>query len=124
MVHMGWYFQWNLSTNNYGYSNCIYSDASLNGFGVTFDLDWIARFFNVDVVPTDIHTIIPNHHWCNVLELIHILIAARCFGHMGANCHILCFSDNTQVVAASNKGGSANSVSMIILRELSCLIFI
>lgn len=47
-----------------------------------------------------------------------ILIAARNFGHNWANTHVVCFSDNTQVVATVKKRVSINSLSMSILTEL------
>lgn len=90
--------------------------------------DWRAGYFNSYLCPTDIDNLTHNHHWCNVfvpgqqninvLELVPILVAARYFGHEWSNKHVLCFSDNTQVVSAINKGVSVNKMSMSILREL------
>lgn len=113
---------------NYGESNHICSDASFNGYGVTYGQDWIAGYYNTSVFPADVSLLSHDHHWCNVyvqhdeniniLELVPILIAARYFGSNWVNTHIVCFSDNTQVVAAINKGVCLNKVSMSILREL------
>lgn len=113
---------------NYGHSNCVYSDASFNGFGIAFGTDWVAGYFNSYAFPVDLDTLRHSHHWCNVfiegdlninvLELVPILVAARWYGPSWTNFHIVCFSDNTQVVSALNKGVSSNPISMMILREL------
>lgn len=112
---------------NFGNRNIVCSDASLNGYGLTFNNDWMAGYFNTSLFPTDVHQV-HSHHWSNVylhgdgninvLELVPILIAARYFGPRWENFHIVCHSDNTQVVGAINKGVSINKLSMSILREL------
>lgn len=113
---------------NYGESNYIVSDASLNGYGVTFNLDWLAGYFNTSNFPADVYSLNHSHHWCNVyilqenninvLELVPVLLAARYFGNSWAHTHIVCFTDNTQVASAINKGVSSNKLSMAILREI------
>lgn len=135
-LDLEWWRSWSYTFNgirpiqkyNYGDSNYIVSDASQNGYGVTFDLDWLAGYFNTHNFPTDVGSLYHSHHWCNVylqhdnninvLELVPILLAARHFGQKWVNTHIVCFTDNTQVASAVNKGVSSNKLSMSILREL------
>ena len=52
----------------------------------------------------------------NVRELYPILESARRWGGQWRDCKVKCITDNTQVVAAINKGRSVNEASMDILR--------
>ena len=59
---------------------------------------------------------IPNN--INVRELYPILEAIWRWGPDWRDRRVVCYSDNTQVVAAINTGRSANGVAMDLLRKL------
>ena len=101
----------------------VYSDASGTGFGAFCGSDWVCGNWKKDIVlPGDKHghcrpkpTItVPEN--INVRELYPLLESSRRWGKQWSNCRIKCVTDNTQVVAAINKGRSINDSSMEILR--------
>ena len=101
----------------------VYSDASGSGFGAFCDTDWLCGTWNQDIVVTgDRHghgrpkpvVAVPDN--INVRELYPILESARRWGKRWRDCKVKCITDNTQVVAAINKGRSVNEASMDILR--------
>lgn len=107
----------------------VYSDASRSGYGVVMQHDWIAGFFNTEVLPADIMKCEPSHnHWVNmcvpkgyctninVLESLPLLLMCRKFGHLWKNQRVLSFSDNLQVVSLVNTGNVVNEYCMSIMR--------
>ena len=120
---------------NWGDGPTMYSDASLSGYGVVFDDDWIGGFFNSAKLPNFTCQSCPEFHWFNLdvpepyninyLELIPVYLAIMLLAPTCRDRHIVCYTDNTQVVAMINKGTSANDSAMILLRELfwMCVIF-
>ena len=114
--------------NNFLNGPTLYSDASQTGYGVVMDGYWKAGFFNSTQVPFRVENLIPDHfHWLNfdvdttninVLELVPILLAVRQCGATWCNQHVICYTDNTQVVSCLNRGTSINLLSMEMLREI------
>lgn len=102
MLNLRWWMSWAAMFNgsctliryNYGQGEYICLDSSSKGFGVTYDGDWIAGYFNSHLFPIDVYSLNHNHHWCNidveltasgninVLELIPILVAACYYGQV------------------------------------------
>lgn len=71
-------------------SPVIQSDESKKGYGIVWDGDWTAGFFNTDQEPVDVSACVNEHcHWVNisvpkdhsdninVLETIPILLAVK-----------------------------------------------
>lgn len=134
-----WWEKWALKFNgqatmirhNYGLGQAINSDASLSGYGLISNKWWIAGYYNSQLIP-QIFQISPHlgRHWINlqvgqecttninVLELVPIWLACLLWGHTWKNQQIVCWNDNTQVVASVNKGISANKISMCLLRDI------
>ena len=104
------------------------TDSSLKGYGIVSSDDWQAGYFNNEEFPTDIGRCDPYHgHWLNVvvpanninfLELVPIWLALIRFNYDWRNCHVLCMSDNTQVVSMIKAGHSINTDCMILLRRI------
>lgn len=105
------------------------SDASLTGYGVTYEHDWVAGHFNTDQLPHDISKCDINHeHWwnlavpkefasnINVLEILPILLIVYKYGNSWSNQTVIWYTDNAQVMYAVNKGTCKNSYCMEILR--------
>lgn len=73
-LDLNWWISWSRFFNclcpivkyNYGYSNYIVSHASMNGYRVTFNSDWLAGYFNTSCFPADGYQLVHSHHWCNV----------------------------------------------------------
>lgn len=108
---------------------CIQSDASLVGYSVLHESDWVAGFFNTSEVPKDVLKANPFHfHWVNVavheenreninvLEIIPILLAVNRFANTWRDKVVTWYSDNMQVVHVVNKGSSKNNYCMEVLR--------
>ena len=114
--------------SNAGYGPVFYTDSSMTGFGIVHDSDWIGGFYNVSACPLFTCNTCVDYHWLNItvpsdahinfLELIPVYIGILLYSAMYPNSHILCFSDNTQVVSMINKGTSANSHAMTLLRHI------
>ena len=105
------------------------TDASLKGYGISTKYDWQAGYFNSKNVPEGLEQCDLAHgHWLNVavsdslninyLELIPVWLALLRFQDMWKDSHVLCLSDNTQVVAMLRKGHSVNKQCMILLRRI------
>ena len=101
----------------------VYSDASGSGFGAFCGADWLCGAWGEDIeLPGDMHehcrpkpvVTIPDN--INVRELYPLWESALRWGKGWRDCKVNCFTDNTQVVAAINKGRSINDSSMEILR--------
>ena len=113
---------------NYGQGPSIHTDSSFSGFGVVSGVHWLAGYFSSLNLPYGCAVLDPSHgHWLNyeldvmninVLELFPVLLAAREWGHTWSDQHIVCYSDNTQVVSCVNRGTSSNVHCMSMLREI------
>ena len=113
---------------NFGQGPTIHTDSSFSGYGIVSGSHWLAGYFNCDDTPTGYICLDPTHkHWVNyaldimninVLELFPVLLATREWGHFWSNQHIVCYSDNTQVVSCINRGTSTNLHCMSMLREI------
>ena len=57
----------------------------------------------------------------NYLELLPLLLAARRWGHMWKNTHIILYTDNMSTVSFVNRGSSRCESAMDWLRELSLM---
>ena len=87
--------------------------------------DWLCAGWKCNLTMS-----IDRHHHClpapaefvpeniNIQELYPILMAIRRWGHKWRDKKVVCFSDNTHVVCALNKGKSVNSYAMDFLRQL------
>ena len=112
---------------NFGLGPSFMTDSSLSGYGFSSGHDWQSGFFNSDLVP-HWESALLHKHWeninvsgevnINVLELIPVWKAVHRYSEFWINLHILCFSDNTQVVSMINKGVSSNHVAMEMLRDI------
>ena len=113
---------------NFGQGPTIHTDSSFSGYGVVSDSRWLAGYFNSSDLPVGHNSLNPLHaHWINfeldvmninVLELFPVLLAVQAWGHNWSNQHIVCYSDNTQVVSCVNRGTSTNVHCMSMLREI------
>ena len=87
----------------------------------------MASYFDSCDLPAGYENLDISHiHWINyqlnimninVLELFPVLLAVRVWGHTWSNQHIVCYSDNTQVVVCVNSGTSTNVHCMSMLKE-------
>ena len=114
---------------NTGEGPSFASDSCLNGYGFISGSDWQAGYFNSQDLPRNVECCIAGHnHWVNVdvndqdninyLELIPVWLALIRYGASWRNSHVLCISDNTQVVHVLRKGHSANKDCMDLLRRI------
>ena len=106
-------------------STWVCTDASGSGYGATIGHDWLCGKWAEDLVMD-----MDKHAHCrkapdltipediNVRELYPLLEVLERWGHLWRDHKVHCITDNTQVVSAINKGKSANSVSMRILRKI------
>ena len=103
------------------------TDASLSGYGLVSGHDWQGGFFDAFYFPEEYSKCELSHeHWVNVhaqesqninyLELMPIWLALQRYSSVWKDTHVLCLTDNTQVVAALRKGHSLNKLSMVLLR--------
>ena len=110
------------------FSTVFYTDSSLTGYGVVSDNDWLGGFFNSELIPFFSCSSCVDYHWYNVkvvdqsninyLELIPVYVGLLRLAQTNQNQHLLCYSDNTQVVSMINKGTSVNPLAMELLREI------
>ena len=103
----------------------LYMDASGAGYGMHYGLDWLCAGWKCNLSMS-----IDHHGHClpapavfvpdniNIQELYPILMAIQRWGHKWRDKKVLCFSDNSHVVSALNKGKSVNSHAMGFLRQL------
>ena len=113
--------------------NSLQSDACMSGFGVYYNGLWLCGTWRDDVIP-----LVPDHvdlseAWSvqnisldvltniNYLELYPMLLAARRWGHMWCNQHIVLYSDNMSTVSFINRGTCRSKVAMCWLREVAML---
>lgn len=103
----------------------LYMDASGVGYGVHYGTDWLCAGWYCDLsMNIDYHNhclpcpdvFVPDN--INVQELFPILMAIQRWGPSWRDRKVICFSDNTHVVSALNKGKSANKHAMTFLRQL------
>ena len=91
--------------------------------------DWQGVHFKTDIPsPNWIHELDGTHqHWqdsytpmknINVLELWPIYLGMLRFGGVWAGLHVICRTDNTQVMHCINKGVSMNEDAMALLHEI------
>ena len=117
-----------LISYNFGDGPSIHTDSSFSGYGLVSGSHWMAGYFGRSDLPAGHNLLDPLHsHWVNydldimninVLELFPVLLATRSFAHDWSNQHVVCYSDNTQVVSCVNRGTSSNVHCMSMLREI------
>ena len=113
---------------NFGQGPELFTDASQMGYGIVCQEDWQAGWFNRDTSPSWVSGLNNSHlHWknigcdtsnINVLELILIHMALERLGMEWSNVHVICRTDNTQVMQCINKGISSNTDAMGLLRDI------
>ena len=107
----------------------MFSDACLQGYGFVWGDQWQAGAFVNDCYPGDIGCLNVDHvHWLNVfvkedpsinyLELVAIYLSLYRFASEWKNQQVLCFTDNTQAMAALNRGTSISKSSMSVIRQI------
>lgn len=91
----------------------------MGGYGLWVDTDWQARYYNVtsspDFTSSPVHQDSSN---INVLELIPVWLGVQRFAKAWANYHMVCYTDNANVMTMINKGISSNSTCMSIIRDM------
>ena len=136
-LDMEWWKQYSASFNgkaklihsNFGDGPVVFSDACLQGYGFVCGDQWQAGAFVKDCIPVDVESLDYGHvHWVNVtvlddtsinyLELVAIYLALYRFAESWRNQHVLCFTDNTQAMAALNRGTSVSKNSMSVIRQI------
>lgn len=132
-----WWSKWASTFNgyasmirhNYGLGPTINSDASGSGYGAICGGSWCAGFFDSDVHPEWTSSFRRDHlHWqnlttgsnlhINILESLPVWLACVLWGHSWTGHQVICWTDNTQVLSAINKGSSTNAISMSLLRQM------
>ena len=114
---------------NFGSGPILFTDSCPQGYGILCDYDWQAGYFNSQEIPTGLTDCDSSHdHWLNVdvvadshiscLELKPVYLALLRYAASWRNQHVLFMTDNTQVVSSLNKGTSANTYTMSILRDI------
>ena len=114
---------------NFGDGPIVHTDSCLKGYGLLSGVDWQAGYFNTKSTPQNLNKCCHEHeHWSNLdvtpgahisfLELIPILQALLRYREKWSDQHVLCMTDNTQVVSAINKGTNINVNTMSILRQI------
>ena len=89
----------------------VQTDACTYGAGAYFHGDWYYHSFVMDTPEVrDLHI--------NYKEVMAIVLAAKRWGHLWSNKHIVIQSDSTTAVSIINKGTSKNTVVMQHLRGL------
>ena len=106
------------------------TDSCLRGYGISCGRDWQAGYFNSVDQPASMDTVDSMHgHWMNVtvhdnedninyLELVPVWLALIRYSSKWKDSHVLCKSDNTQVVYMLRKGHSSNRDCMILIRRI------
>ena len=114
---------------NNGDGPTVSTDSCLQGYGILSGNDWQAGYFNSPSSPEGLpFTVFEHGHWLNVdvgdatninyLELVPIWLSLLSFCESWKDSHVLCLTDNTQVVAMLTKGHSINKDCMILLRRI------
>ena len=89
----------------------VQTDACPTAAGAFFHGDWLYHSFVLDIPE------VRNLH-VNFKEVLTIILAAKCWGKLWCNKHVIIQSDNTTAVSIINKGTTGNPVIMRYLREL------
>ena len=119
----------NIIFPNTGDGYCFSTDSCLQGYGIVSGNDWQAGYFASTMQPPGVQKCNSSHgHWLNInvqsldninyLELIPVWLALLRYSSEWKDSHVLCLSDNTQVVAMLKRGHSANKDCMILLRRI------
>ena len=113
---------------NYGQGPEMFTDASFSGYGFVSGSDWLAGHFCSEHYPACVTVLNGNHHhWenvyvkdhnINVLELLPVYLGLQRSAPKWVGLHIVCRTDNTQVMYCLNKGVSTNKEAMALLREI------
>lgn len=105
------------------------TDASQSGYGIVIENDWLAGYLDSELIPPGVEELEEHHgHWQNQVnsesfninetELLPIWWAIQKYSKNWRNRLIRCYTDNTQVAWAINRGPSANKNNMNILRKI------
>ena len=119
----------NIIFPNMGEGFSFSTDSCLSGYGIVSDNDWQAGYFNLSNLPRHVDDCVQDHgHWINVnvgdisninfLELVPVWLALVRNADLWRDSHVLCLTDNTQVVAMLRKGHSVNKSCMVLLRRI------
>lgn len=115
---------------NNGEGLTLITDASKNGYGYLYGDTWQAGFYNTSLLPEGHEDLLQSHHhWqnvtvkleennINILELIPVWLCIQSHEAEWSNQHVVCYSDNSQVVAMINKGTSSSPVAMNLIRAI------
>lgn len=116
---------------NHGVGPAFYTDACLRGYGLYSEGDWQAGYFNAFSGPDTSKLDVGHGHWVNVhiqdqpsatninvLELIPVWLCIRRWSHNWRNLHVVCYTDNTSVLAMLNKGCGSKDQCMVLLRDI------
>lgn len=140
-LDLQWWFQFSRVFNGRGaianpeYPHALVSDASLKGFGVYLQSDWLIGVWphvEYKFDDTDCHHVgeAPcydnvDYSNINVLELWPILLGLKRWYTLLAHKSVLIYTDNTQVKCMLRKGMSSNKTCMSWLREIYwlCVIY-
>lgn len=133
---LDWWSRWakvfnghaSMITHNYGLGPSINTDASKSGYGLLYGIRWCAGYFNSNASPRLIQQMRADHlHWLNlqtgllsinVLELVPIWLACVLWGREWSGSQVICWTDNTQVLSAINKGSSTSAITMSLIRDI------
>lgn len=132
-----WWLRWaevfngcgSMIPHNYGLGPTIVTDASFSGYGLVGDQKWCAGYFDSQLIPSQLSRIRNDHlHWLNlhiggqlsinVRELIPIWLACVLWGSEWSGHQVICWTDNTQVLSAVNRGSSTSAISMSLIRQI------
>ena len=86
-------------------------DACPTAAGAFFYGDWRYHSFVLDIPE------VRNLH-INFKEVLALILAAKCWGKLWCNKHVIIQSDNTTAVSIINKGTTGNPIIMRYLREI------
>lgn len=116
---------------NNGEGISFVTDASGHGYGYVYGDTWRAGYYNSSTLPDGYKDLVQSHqHWknititlaedtnINILELIPVWLCVQDHGAEWSNQHVVCFSDNSQVVSMINKGTSGSTVAMTFIRSI------
>ena len=119
----------NIIFPNNGNGPIFATDSCLKGYGILHDRDWQAGYFNSTSLPDLCYCCDNEHgHWMNVnvgdlsninyLELVPIWLALLRYKESWKDSHVVCLTDNTQVVVMLRSGHSVNKDCMVLLRRI------
>ena len=89
----------------------VQTDACPTAAGVFFHGDWLYHSFVLDTPEV-------RYLHINFKEVLAIILAAKRWGKLWSNTHVIIQSDNTTAVSIINKGTTGNPIIMRYLREL------